>query len=217
MPSDARVDPSQFPEDEFPLVCPKCDYSLRGLPSDICPECGSQFDRGRLLVEQYAIERGKRHLVKRDTLATILTFIWIITSLFGVAYFIILFWDPNKWSIPSILFNATWLPKLFGGVAGICSLGFVVMDIRRFHRLRHLVKRVTDAIDKTAPAYHKAERVNWVLIVVIGFCGSGTYAYYWLRSDWRFFSRHPLQTVVPLVVVFAVGLLVWWIRRKKRS
>lgn len=57
---DARVDPSLFPEDEFPVFCPKCDYLLRGLPDNRCPECGSEFDHGRLLVEQYVNEYGKR-------------------------------------------------------------------------------------------------------------------------------------------------------------
>jgi hypothetical protein len=64
---DARVDPAGFSEDEFPLVCPKCEYSLRGLPDGRCPECGTEFLRGRLLVEQYVLpqrllygEAGKR-------------------------------------------------------------------------------------------------------------------------------------------------------------
>lgn len=53
VPYGARVDPNRFSEDEFPVVCPKCDYALRGLPDGRCPECGTEFDRGRLLVQQY--------------------------------------------------------------------------------------------------------------------------------------------------------------------
>lgn len=53
IPATARVDPAKFPADEFPVHCPKCDYLLRGLTDERCPECGKPFDRGRLLVVQY--------------------------------------------------------------------------------------------------------------------------------------------------------------------
>lgn len=52
-PRMQRLDPAQFPEDEFPVYCMTCGYELRGLPGDRCPECGTTFDRGRLLVDQY--------------------------------------------------------------------------------------------------------------------------------------------------------------------
>ena len=54
----ASVDPNLFPEEQFPLYCPKCGYLLRGLPNDRCPECGTRFERGRLLVEQYVLRHG---------------------------------------------------------------------------------------------------------------------------------------------------------------
>ena len=60
IPPDARVDPARFPEDEFPLYCPKCDYLLRGLAEDRCPECGKSFDRGRLLVVNYVQDPFRR-------------------------------------------------------------------------------------------------------------------------------------------------------------
>lgn len=60
IPREGRVDPTPFPEDEFPVYCPKCDYSLRGLPDGNCPECGKAFERGRLLVIQY-VERACEH------------------------------------------------------------------------------------------------------------------------------------------------------------
>ena len=31
--------------DDAELLCPTCDYRLRGLLSDRCPECGTPFDR----------------------------------------------------------------------------------------------------------------------------------------------------------------------------
>lgn len=69
IPKDARVDPAQFPEDQFPVHCVKCGYWLRGLPDGRCPECGEPFERGRLLVRQYVhgriARRRKRALVYR--------------------------------------------------------------------------------------------------------------------------------------------------------
>ena len=53
VPKDARVDPALFSEEEFPVFCPKCRYSLRGLRDGLCPECGRPFERGALLVQQY--------------------------------------------------------------------------------------------------------------------------------------------------------------------
>ena len=50
---DARAEVSRLPEDRFPIWCPKCEYLLRGLPDGRCPECGTEFERGRLLVRQY--------------------------------------------------------------------------------------------------------------------------------------------------------------------
>ncbi len=55
-----RVDPTSFPEDEFPIFCMICDYELRGLPEPRCPECGTPFDRGRLLVRSYVERDGMR-------------------------------------------------------------------------------------------------------------------------------------------------------------
>ncbi len=53
IPHDATVDPAQFPEDEYPAHCTKCQYCLNGLPDGKCPECGTDFVRGALLVKLY--------------------------------------------------------------------------------------------------------------------------------------------------------------------
>jgi hypothetical protein len=34
---------------DIDLPCPSCDYNLRGLAEDRCPECGRHFDRQRLI------------------------------------------------------------------------------------------------------------------------------------------------------------------------
>ncbi len=57
IPKHARVDPERFSEREFPVWCPACGYALRGLAGGRCPECGREFERGRLLVEIYVLRR----------------------------------------------------------------------------------------------------------------------------------------------------------------
>ncbi len=53
IPADARLRLEALPEEEFPIVCDRCGYLLRGLPEDRCPECGTAFDRHRLLLRSY--------------------------------------------------------------------------------------------------------------------------------------------------------------------
>jgi hypothetical protein len=43
--NSASTHKSETPE----LLCPNCDYNLRGLPEDRCPECGEPFDRAALI------------------------------------------------------------------------------------------------------------------------------------------------------------------------
>ena len=60
IPRGTQVDPALFPEDEYPVQCLNCGYDLRGLPDGRCPECGTEFVRGHLLVELYARRRLPR-------------------------------------------------------------------------------------------------------------------------------------------------------------
>ena len=48
--SIAAIDPSQPVPDQFDLVCDWCGYSLVGLTTDRCPECGERFDPNALPV-----------------------------------------------------------------------------------------------------------------------------------------------------------------------
>ena len=77
VPRDAKVDPKRFPEDEFPVWCPKCRYLLRGISDGRCPECGSPFEMGRLLVRQYVREWGlpSQHRLRK---------VWITCSSIGL-------------------------------------------------------------------------------------------------------------------------------------
>ncbi len=59
IPIDATVESAEFPEDEFPTWCERCGYLLRGIADGNCPECGTPFARGRLLVTQYVIRFGR--------------------------------------------------------------------------------------------------------------------------------------------------------------
>lgn len=52
-PLDARVDPANFPESDYPIHCVQCDYLLTGLSEERCPECGTPFERGRRIVDEH--------------------------------------------------------------------------------------------------------------------------------------------------------------------
>lgn len=68
IPRGTLVDPACFPDDEYPVYCLQCGYALRGLPDGRCPECGHEFVRGHLLVEQYArFRRPKTDRYRRIT------------------------------------------------------------------------------------------------------------------------------------------------------
>lgn len=56
----ARVDPAAFPEDEYPVFCQRCGYELRGVSEGRCSECGQEFERGALLIEQYVRQNPPR-------------------------------------------------------------------------------------------------------------------------------------------------------------
>lgn len=56
----ARVDSAAFPEDEYPVFCQRCGYELRGVAEGRCSECGQEFERGALLIEQYVRQTPPR-------------------------------------------------------------------------------------------------------------------------------------------------------------
>ncbi len=49
------------------LHCPRCDYDVRGLPDDVCPECGDPFTPAEVLA--YAEGRWRHTTVFRRLLA----------------------------------------------------------------------------------------------------------------------------------------------------
>jgi hypothetical protein len=75
IPRGTRVDPALFSDAEYPVWCMRCGYWLSGLPEPRCPECGEAFDRGVLLVEEYA--RGRRP--RSDWWYRVSRWLWTIT------------------------------------------------------------------------------------------------------------------------------------------
>ncbi len=97
-----RIDPAEFPEDVLPVWCMQCGYELRALPEPRCPECGTPFDRGELLVEQYARMRRPQNnwfywAFRMSLWAGIAaqfiaigswSLIWLVAQILGVAEFV---------------------------------------------------------------------------------------------------------------------------------
>jgi hypothetical protein len=102
IPPNARVDPTSFPEDEFPVRCLKCGYSLNGLGTEgRCPECGEAFERGRLLVEAYVEGRRPRN----DRFLRILAWMcWFLAfvAILNLAGFTLLMYALHHANMPMI-------------------------------------------------------------------------------------------------------------------
>ncbi len=105
IPTDARIDPECFPEDEFPVYCTGCDYELRGLPEPRCPECGQGFDRGTLLVEPYVRTRGLARWKqgRRWRVANWFGIVAISAQALNLAYvwLVLRFWNRSPSSLPT--------------------------------------------------------------------------------------------------------------------
>jgi len=229
IPPDARVSPDEFSEDEFPVYCPSCDYPLRGLQGHYCPECGREFERGRLLVEQYVIEQGKRNCRRTSKYAR-----W--TSLLGLGLFGLLavgvWYQESRWLnaaksgvMPNPLHDFMWRVFLPVGVAAaVLTLVSTILFIRLAVVGGAQGKRVFAAIDKERSTYKKAQQRRWILWVVwlaamVGF-------FTWdLREDARgwasYYWSKPARALLPLGIAAAIGLILYFIvriwNRKNRS
>jgi hypothetical protein len=187
IPAGTRVDPTRFPEEEFLVLCPKCEYLLRGLPGDRCPECGRDFDRGQLLVQQYVIERGQRlwgnaHGRVRLALAKGLYFIniWLLVMVLLVGWL-----GQHDLNFSQVTYELRFrqfqilLISVFG-VAVLLHLACLGFFSRCRAALRRKRKQVLDAIDCRAPEFVAAQRDSCVLpAVLLGIC-AGTASWYLL-------------------------------------
>jgi hypothetical protein len=222
IPPEARVDPGRFPEADFPLYCPSCGYLLRGLTSDRCPECGRPFERGRLLVEQYVIERGKR-LSRRTTAwakrTLVIGIVLFAASWLSLALTVIV-WSPMRPAPPVMDLASIWL----GVPAMMLALVSGGLQSRAWSVARDKSRQVFEAIDRASPAFQRAQRVkgfrqvaNLILLVGVLVCqvtgvGGTIWSGYWLRHPTRL-----LLLLAPAVVAIPGYFLVRLWRRKRRS
>ena len=130
IPRDAAVDPTLFSEDEYPVHCPKCGYLLRGLPDGRCPECGTPFERGRLLVQQYVREWGgaswkHSRAGKWCTWLFIIGFALPILGGLGFAsmYYLVIQGPPSGASFSTL----DWALSLAYVLVGTIYVGFLLM------------------------------------------------------------------------------------------
>ncbi len=84
IPKRTSVNPEDFPDADFPIICLECGYSLKTLADGNCPECGQPFVRGELLVEIYARSRLPRRSGLRSfskaffLIGLVLFFFWFL-------------------------------------------------------------------------------------------------------------------------------------------
>lgn len=105
----------------LPPTCSKCDYDLRGLPEDRCPECGTPFrwdEVRRRTTRIWNLTLRLRHANKDATFAITIG----LVNWFLMGFFRLLGWDSFYPLIAIITFC--------GGVISII-LGSQVLNIRR--------------------------------------------------------------------------------------
>jgi hypothetical protein len=159
----ARVDGSQFPEDEFPVRCPKCAYELRGLPEPRCPECGEPFDRGRLLVVQYATRPTNRPITSRDqkmllwlavfALITMVVSYVLPPVILGTASTTTRPGVPANRNLASAVDRLAWLSTITSAVqitAFLALIATVLWIVYKFRRDAARRQRVVQAIRQSA-------------------------------------------------------------------
>lgn len=160
----ARVDPALFAEDEFPVYCPKCDYLLRGLPDGRCPECGTDFDKGRLLVEQYVTRPLGWHRRTNRSRRVLLLGVAAGFALIGINAYV----APLvlQFSLRRVLASASGLRAVSSYIEGMGIgmrvvyglqalvlaglLGLVAVNVRAYWRGRVKRRRVAEAIQIAA-------------------------------------------------------------------
>jgi hypothetical protein len=159
IPPETRVDPSGFPEEEFPVYCPRCSYLLTGLAGSCCPECGREFDRGRLLVERYLLMRVPLSAAGRIGRTGACIGFGLIVLLVAIASFVTVLADP--WLVFEYR-NPLFLVQII-----VCGLTLVCIAIVLLESRRHVLAskeqaaQVFAALDWTDPIFLRAQRLRW--------------------------------------------------------
>ena len=211
IPPEAQVDPNLFPDDRYPVWCPDCDYLLRGLPDGRCPECGRSFEKGRLLVEQYVIEQGRRNWKRTSRWAK-----W--TLVIGIAlYFIakvplILMWllsEQEKLNVQITRFLFELMPLVLGmqAIGVLFFLISMVVSIILDSRTRKKCKQVFDAIDRSTPTFQRANHYGRILMIAFFVLMAAWFGWSIATDDdWhRYYGKHPFQFVMAVFAATIVG------------
>lgn len=217
IPPETRVDPSPFTEDEFPVYCPKCGYLLRGLPDGRCPECGREFDHGRLLVEQYVREPGKHShpMTARWAVRTYLAGS-VLLACGGILLGLIGWLEQQVTGFGSIGGSGGW-PRACGFTLVVASLvGLLLLMVSAGLGVRLAVisrrkrKRVLDAIDHSHPDFVVAQRTLWLLPAMIFGIGAAFATSYLLSLALGEPGgvTPPLHLILPMVVGCGTTLVI---------
>jgi hypothetical protein len=220
IPAEARVDPDKFPEDEFPLFCPACNYELRGLPEPLCPECGRPFDRGRLLVEQYVIEQGKRCSGTSPLLnaASWLGLACVLSIQIGLVFVGPLLLRRNPFVIQSLPAAMPWVLGVLILASMFISWTAAWRQVRRRKQVRHLIQRVNEAMDRDTPAFQQAHVYSrWFWMLYFGTAAALVlFAYRCDHPGLNSFSRLSVPGLVIAALCIAVVVILHWRSRRIR-
>jgi hypothetical protein len=218
IPPETRVDPSPFSEDEFPVFCSKCDYLLRGLPDSRCPECGREFDRGRLLVDQYVTEYGKRSYGARGKWSSRTRLVGTVTMILCLVPLVVVQCVDQY---GGSLSQASGSDKLvhvcaFASIAA-CFVGLVLLMVSGVLiaplavRSRRKRRRVLDAVDHDQPDFVAAQRGLWgIPALLLGF-GAAFATWYVLSIVFGSSGSriHPLHLILSMVAGCATTVVIF--------
>jgi len=209
VPRDTRVDPSLFSEERFPIFCPKCEYLLRGLPDGRCPECGREFERSRLLVDQYVREPGRRSHPVASKWAFRMWLAGALLLICGGMLPSLIQWVEQRAAglrqTPGSdrLLRACVFTMIGAWLVGLSLLAVTfVLGLRLAVVSRRKRRQVLDAIDRNQPGFVEAQRAVWVMPALLLGLGAAFGTWYLLLPVFgqSGSAMHPLHLTLSIVV-----------------